>query len=256
MHTLKLGALLAVALTGAPLSAQRTATDTIRFAGQPLVAHRYVPEGAPRCPAVLLLSGDGGWVLGVVHWAEALQADGHEVVGVDAARLVKLSGTEGLAGVIAHWPELARLTGTPPVVLGYSRGATIGLVLAARATPPPPAVLLGVDLEDHFGGPAVPARLAPGVKRRGDYVVDLRPLFLDSARTAQVAIVHGMRDRVVPYEVLRPWLDGLPEPKRVTILARSGHGFGDSRAVLPAIQESLDWAAVEICRGIRPARPP
>lgn len=249
-----LRSLFAVALVAGPLAAQRTTMDTIRFAGQPLVVHRYVPAGATRCPAVVLLSGDGGWVLGVVQWAEALRADGHEVVGVDAARLVKLVGAEGLAGVITRWPELARLTGTPPVVLGYSRGATIGFVLAARAEPPPPAVLLGVDLEDHFGAPAVPRGLAPGVERHGDYVVDLRPLFLDRTRTARIAIVHGTLDRVAPYDALRPWFDGLAEPKRVTILSRSGHGFGDSRAVLPAIRESLDWAAGEACRTLRPTR--
>ena len=246
--------LLAPPLTvGAP-AGQGATVDTIRIAGQPLLVHRYAPASGSRCAPVLLLSGDGGWVLGVVQWAEALQADGHEVVGLDAARLVKLVGAEGLAGLVTDWPELARLTRTPPVVLGYSRGATLGLVLASRAGSPPPVVLLGVDLEDHFDGPAVPAGLSPGLRHRGDYVVDLRPLFVDSARTARVAIVHGMRDRVVPYDAARPWFDRLSEPKRLSILPHSGHGFGDSRTVLPAIRESLDWAAGETCRTVRSQR--
>lgn len=252
---MKRRALLALALAVAPLAGQGTTVDTIRISGQPLLVHRYAPAGATHCPPVLLLSGDGGWTLGVVQWAEALRADGHQVVGLDAARLVKIAGARGLAELVSYWPELARLTQTPPVVLGYSRGATIGLVLATRAPSPPPVVLLGVDLEDHFGGPAVPGGLSLGIRRGGDYVVDLRPLFRDSTRTPRVAIVHGLRDRVAPYELLHPWLDALPQPRRVTILARSGHGFGDSRAVLPAIRESLDWAAGETCRGIRPARP-
>lgn len=248
--------LLALALVAGSLAGQRATVDTAHIAGHALVVHRYAPAGAPRCPSVLLLSGDGGWVLGVVQWAEALRAEGHEVVGLDAARLVKLVGAEGLAGLVADWPDLARLTRNPPVFLGYSRGATIGLVLASRAASPPPVVLLGVDLEDHFDGPAVPRGMAPGARRRGDYVVDLRPLFVDSARTARVAIVHGMLDRVARYDALRPWFDDLSEPKRVTILPHSGHGFGDSRTVLPAIRESLAWAAGETCRGFRPARSP
>jgi len=248
-HALLSPMLMAVALTG-----QGATVDTIRIAGQPLLVHRYAPAAGSRCAPVLLLSGDGGWVLGVVQWAEALQADGHEVVGLDAARLVKLVGAAGLAGLVTDWPELARLTRTPPVVLGYSRGATLGLVLAARAGSPPPVVLLGVDLADHFDGPAVPAGLSPGLRHGGDYAVDLRPLFVDSARTARVAIVHGMRDRVVPYDAVRPWFDRLSEPKRLSILPHSGHGFGDWRTVLPAIRESLDWAAGETCRAVRPAR--
>jgi pimeloyl-ACP methyl ester carboxylesterase len=239
---------LASALAVAPLSAQRAHSDTVLVAGQPLVAHRYEPAGVPRCPSVVLLSGDGGWELGVVYWAEVLAGDGHEVVGVDVTQLVKSAAGEGLRGVVAAWPDLARLTRAPPVVLGYSRGATIGLAFAARAAVPPPVVLLGVDLEDHFGGPAVPDGLAPGVKRHGDYVVNLRPLFEDRARTLRVAILHGMRDRVAPYDSLRPWFDRLPQPKRVTILPNSGHGFGDSRTVLPAIRESLEWAAQDVCR--------
>lgn len=229
-------------------SGARDFTDTLVLSGQPLIAHHYTPAATPQCPSIVLLSGDGGWELGVVHWAEALRTEGHEVVGIDAARLVRLSGAGGLARVIETWPTLRRLAAVPPVVLGYSRGATIGLALATRASLPPPAVLLGVDLEDQFNGPAVPAGLGPAVWRRGHYVVDLRPLFRDRSRTVRVAIVHGMLDRVAPYDSLRPWLDDLPEPKMVTILPRSGHGFGDSRAVLPAIRASIAWAAGEACR--------
>jgi len=241
-------ALVAAAFaTPPPVAAQRVDPDTVMIAGAPLVVHRYEPDGEPRCPAVLLLSGDGGWQQGVVHWAKALAAEGHEVVGVDATRLVTIAGGGGLAGVVDNWSALSRVTRTPPVVLGYSRGATIGLALATRAEPPPPVVLMGVDLEDHFDGPAVPPGLTPGVKRHSDYVVDLRPLFATGARTARVAVVHGMLDRVAPYATVEPWLDRLPEPRRLTILPKSGHGFGDSRTVLPAISESLSWAATGTC---------
>lgn len=167
--------MLGATLVAAPLAAQRSHADTVLVSGQPLVVHRYEPAGAPRCPPIVLLSGDGGWELGVVNWAEGLTSDGHEVVGVDVRQLLRNAAAHGLAGVVEAWPDLGRLTRAPPVLLGYSRGATIGLALAARAATPPPVVLLGVDLEDHFAGPLVPSGLAPGVKRLGDYVVDLRP---------------------------------------------------------------------------------
>ena len=95
-----------VLLFSMPVLARRTEADTVHVAGHTLVVHRYQPAGVPRCPSVVLLSGDGGWALGVVSWAEAMAADGHEVVGVDARRLVAVAGADGLAGVIATWPEV------------------------------------------------------------------------------------------------------------------------------------------------------
>jgi pimeloyl-ACP methyl ester carboxylesterase len=227
--------------------AQRTATDSTSILGARIAVHRYLPAAVPRCPPVLLLSGDGGWELGVVDWARTLQAEGYEVVGLDAARMVRVAGSGGLAAIAAAWPVLRGLTSRPPVLLGYSRGATIGLVLAARAVDPPDVVLLGTDVADAFGGPAVPRGLAPGVRQRGAYVVDLRPLYRDRARSARVAIIHGRRDQVAPYDSVRSWFDSLPEPKLVSILSESGHGFASERALLPVLRASLTWAAQRRC---------
>lgn len=239
------------ALATAPLVAQSARTDSIALLGGRIAAHRYLPAAAPRCPAVLLLSGDGGWALGVVDWARRLQGEGFEVVGIDAAHLVRLAGRGGLAAIVDAWPLLRGLTSEPPVLLGYSRGATLGLAYATRAEPPPDAVLAGTDLEDAFGGPAAPRGLAQGVLRHGAYVVDLRPLYRDGRRATRVAIIHGARDQVAPYAMVRAWFDSLPEPKRITILPRSGHGFADERALLPALRGALDWAAGRACRAGR-----
>jgi len=227
--------------------AQHSATDTTSVLGGRIPVHRYLPAAASRCPPVLLLSGDGGWELGVVDWARTLQAEGYEVVGLDAARMVRLAGSRGLAAIVEAWPALRGLTSRPPVLLGYSRGATIGLVLAARALDPPDVVLLGTDVADAFGGPAVPQGLSPGVWHRGASVVDLRPLYRDHNRSARVAIIHGRRDQVAPYDSVRSWFDSLPEPKMVSILPQSGHGFASERALLPVLRASLAWAAQRRC---------
>ncbi len=240
---------LGLAVQASRAAAQDARTDTVAILGGRLLAHRYLPAGAPRCPPVLLLSGDGGWELGVVDWARRLQEDGHEVVGVDAARLVRLAGPGGLAAVVGAWERLRELTSAPPVLLGYSRGATLGLALAVLARDPPDAVLLGTDLSDTFGGPAAPEGLAPGVRRRLGWTVDLRPLYRERGRTARSAIIPGRLARVAPLDSVRAWFDSLPEPKAVTILPRSGHGFADEATLLPHLREAIAWAGARACGG-------
>jgi hypothetical protein len=143
-----------------------------------LTVYRSTPRPAH---VVLFISGDGGWKLGVVDMARELASMDALVVGVDITRYVKTvvgaagaaapaaagaGGAAGVAGVAGTPPgsaaacfdpagDFARLGKVaaerfglpgqaPPILVGYSSGAT--LVYATLVQAPPRAFAGGVSL--------------------------------------------------------------------------------------------------------------
>jgi type IV secretory pathway VirJ component len=122
----------------------------------------YAPAGPP-ASVVLFVSGDGGWNLGVVSMAKRLRDQGALVVGIDIRTLVRNldSSAAGCAYPAGDLEQLSRAVQVrhrlpayrPPILVGYSSGAT--LVYAALVSAPPEtfagAISLGFcpDLEIH-----------------------------------------------------------------------------------------------------------
>ena len=99
---------------------------------------------ARRPQVVLFISGDGGWNLGVIPMARRLQAEGALVVGIDIRTfLASLERSGACAYPAGNLEELSRAVQLrhrlpeyhPPILVGYSSGAT--LVYAALAQAPP-----------------------------------------------------------------------------------------------------------------------
>jgi type IV secretory pathway VirJ component len=98
---------------------------------------------------VLFVSGDGGWKLGVVDMARELAAEDALVVGIDITRYIKTVVAGGAASPencfdpARDFEELGRAVEArfgypdwkPPILVGYSSGAT--LVYAALVQAPP-----------------------------------------------------------------------------------------------------------------------
>src|SRR5947209_3030966 len=163
MGHLKAAAIAVVMLaTGAVAgAAPTTSEDTFTFgaAGRVTV---YSPAGTP-ASVVFFVSGDGGWNQGVVPMAKRLRDLGALVVGIDIRTFLK--GLESSSSRCAYpagdLEELSRAVQlrwklpsyVPPILVGYSSGAT--LVYAALAAAPPEtfkgAMSLGFcpDLEIH-----------------------------------------------------------------------------------------------------------
>jgi type IV secretory pathway VirJ component len=117
--------------------------DTMRFGRfGPVVLYRATSRPSH---VVLLVSGDGGWNLGVVRMAELVARMDALVVGIDIRRyLGALGATKERCSypaadfeALSQWLQrkLAFPKYTEPVLLGYSSGAT--LVYAALAQAPP-----------------------------------------------------------------------------------------------------------------------
>ncbi len=133
----------------------------------------YIPPGKPRSVAIFL-SGDGGWELGVINMARALEHTGAVVIGVDIRQYFSSLGKVAARGdapcqmIAADFETLSHQVQkqiglaeyTVPVLVGYSSGATV--VYATLVQSPPGtfagALSLGFCADQDFVG----VSLCPG----------------------------------------------------------------------------------------------
>ena len=118
-----------------------SATGTVEYPGLGKVAIEQ-PAGTPE-HFVIFLSGDGGWNKGVIGMARHLAQEGALVAGVDVRQMARRGGgssavclnaaasLEGLSHYVQQKYGLARYT--PPVLVGYSSGATLAYATLAQA---------------------------------------------------------------------------------------------------------------------------
>ena len=104
----------------------------------------YREQALPR-GIVLFISGDGGWNEGVVDMARKLSGLGAVVVGVDVTRYLRRLETSGgkclypaadfeaLSKYVQKRLDLPHYT--PPILVGYSSGATLVYAVLAQAPP-------------------------------------------------------------------------------------------------------------------------
>ena len=133
----------------------------------------YIPEGTPKSVAIFI-SGDGGWELGVINMARALERQGAVVIGADVRHyLASLRSAAQRPGapcqmIAADFESLSHQVQKEiglreyrvPVLVGYSSGATI--VYGVLVQSPPGtfagALSLGFCADQDFAG----AELCPG----------------------------------------------------------------------------------------------
>jgi type IV secretory pathway VirJ component len=104
----------------------------------------YKKTATPR-NVVIMISGDGGWKSGVVGFAETFSEMNSLVIGVDILRYFKelRQRTDECYIVAADFVQLATEiekkfdypSYTPPVIMGYSSGATLVYGILAQARP-------------------------------------------------------------------------------------------------------------------------
>ena len=146
MHTrIKIIALLttlfAGLLTAGTARCATTHESTIRF-GLFGDVHIYQNSDKPG-DVVLFISGDGGWNLGVIDMARALANMNALVAGIDINHYLAALGKAGTACSYpaAHFEELSQFLQQryhfdqyrPPVLVGYSSGASLVYTLVAQA---------------------------------------------------------------------------------------------------------------------------
>ncbi len=235
-----------------PPAAPPAAAAGETFAFSPFgTVHVYAPPGVP-AQVVLLISGDGGWNLGVIPMARRLQAEGALVVGIDIRTfLASLERSRPCAYPAGSLEELSRAVQLrhrlpeyrAPILVGYSSGAT--LVYAALAQAPPEtfrgAISLGFCPDVSLRTPLCRGRgLVSRPKAKGTGV--------------DLDVLPGMG---VPWVVLQGDIDQVCAPAetarfvaqvgsgRLVSLPKVGHGFSVTPRWEPQYVEAYHRIAAE-----------
>lgn len=246
---------LALALCAASLALATAVSATVpppnsgadfRFGSFGPVAVYRPASGEPRQVA-LFVSGDGGWNQGVVSMARHLAEHQALVLGIDIRHYLKASQAreescfsaaedlEALSQFAQKKLELARYT--PPILLGYSSGAT--LVYAALAQAPAAtfrgAISMGFcpDLplaKPLCRGEGLSSR--PGAKGQGS-IFEPRKDLKDSW-----LVLQGQVDQVCDPATVDRFAAGIAEA-RVIKLPKVGHGFGVEANWLPQLTAAI-----------------
>jgi type IV secretory pathway VirJ component len=219
-------------------------TVRVPFAGQ---ARLYSPEGKPS-EAVLFLSGDGGWNKGVVDMARrAVRVTGALVAGLSYPAIAKAAGTEKVpcwcpaCDLEEIGKAVEKQAGfkqyAPPILIGYSSGAT--LVYAALASAPPETFAGGLSLGFCPDLDQIPALCRhPGW--RPDY--DEKKRHTDLPAVAEMprpwVALQGKVDKVCDPPATEAFVNGI-RGARVAMLDGVGHGYGNEKHWGAAFDEGL-----------------
>ncbi len=250
---------LMLAMTGSLLVGRVAAaqtTEAIALRGHTQLLRLYGTRGNP---AVVVSSGDGGWVHLAPHVAEVLASRGFFVVGFD----VKAYLESFTSGATTLQPEqeprdykvladfAARGTTAKPILIGVSEGA--GLSVLAATDP---------ETKERIGG--VLALGLPDLNELGwrwkdamiyvTHGVPKEPLFSTRAIVNRVGptplgAIHSTRDEFVPIAEVQKVIDAANEPKKLWIVKASNHRFSDNLAEFDGrLLEAIDWMTARNAR--------
>jgi type IV secretory pathway VirJ component len=265
LAALGLGALATAAAgdpTPAPAAAHHKAKATAKPAGpaddgatRHLQAGRfgsvavYVPQGTPKSVAIFL-SGDGGWELGVINMARALEASGAVVIGVDIRNYFSSLGKVAARGnapcqmIAADFESLSHQVQKQiglaeyvvPVLVGYSSGATVAYATLVQSPPGTfaGALSLGFCADQDFVG----VSLCPGAGLHYSTNKQNELVFEPSTTLRQPWIAfQGQKD-----EVCNPQAADVFAAKvangQIVRLPNVGHGFSVEKNWMPQFKDA------------------
>lgn len=233
------------ALSAAPDATFPTKERTLEFGAFGAV-NVYQPSSRPRAVA-LFVSGDGGWNQGVVDMARELATLDTVVVGIDIRRY--LAATQAGQGTCFHaaidfealsqyiQKKLALPDYTPPVLVGYSSGATLVYAVLVQAPQGTFAGAVSLGFCPDLPLTKPPCRgegLAFHAARNGKGVVfDPSPALASPWR-----VMQGEIDRVCDPASTRAYVAKVPGAK-LFALPKVGHGYSVPRNWLGQLKSAF-----------------
>jgi len=208
--------------------------------------HIYKTSDTPT-HVVLFISGDGGWNLGVVDMARSLALLDSMVVGIDITHYIKeLNGSADACSYgAAHFEELSQYLQkkynfphyVPPLLVGYSSGATMVYTVLAQSPP------------NTFAG-AISMGFCPDLKTskpfcKGNgaltYTVDKKLGFIYEPVERVVApwaVLQGDIDQVCSTPDTKVFVSKVEQGEMVE-LPKVGHGFSVPKNWMPQFKNAF-----------------
>lgn len=240
-------ALVAVLLIVTTVSAQKSKSDEeqLKFGRFGTISiYRTTPHPAR---VVLLVSGDGGWNLGVVDMARMIAQQNALVVGIDIIHYLqalesapdKCSYPAADFEALSQWiqQELGFPDYQQPVLVGYSSGATLVYALLVQAPPNTfaGAISMGFCPDLPLTKPFCKGHgleYEPGPKGKGYSFLPARTI-----EDPWIAF-QGMIDEVCSPAFVDSFVNRVPNAK-VVKLPHVGHGFSVQKNWAPQFREAV-----------------
>lgn len=202
--------------------------------------------GSPQAGRVaLFLSGDGGWNLGVVSMARSVAQQGYLVAGIDFPKYLQsrsdrnrecIAVASDLAATASSIVEDHGLTASPPLLIGYSSGATgvYGALAQSHAGQFAGGLSLGFapDLKTQQ-----PFCTGAGLHAKSDaklgYVYETIP-----AMSSPWVALQGEIDRDVSASATHDFVSRIANAK-IIMLPKVGHGFSVEKNWMPQFKAAL-----------------
>ena len=231
--------------------------------GSALRLHLAAASATAARPLVVYGSGDGGWFGAAVGMFDLIAAEGYPAAGFSTRALLKieqgrhtsLSGeqvAESYHAILdAARRDLGLPAGTPTVLTGWSRGASLAVVAASGPDVDPAVtgiVAIGLPREDELdaepGDDDDPPPASEAIAARGRNASRERLMYPLLARVAprRSAVVQASGDRYLPATEARALFGADSNVRRFFEVPANNHRFGGGKPALrQALSDALAW---------------
>ena len=218
-----------------------------------------------RSPLILYASGDGGWFGTAVRMYRTIAESRLSVVGFSAKAFMDIAQSrrgpvtaahiaEGYQAIINTALRTLRLPDDLPVVLtGWSRGASLAVVVAAHR----PldlrvrgVVAMGLAADEHLDvtgdtdDDRVPSGTSPAITPVRPSAIDLYPL-LSQIAPRRCAVIQASHDSYLPAERARVLFGADSDVKQLVAVDARNHRFdGGEAAFVEALRRSIGWVSM------------
>lgn len=207
----------------------------------------YKQSGLPRNIAILI-SGDAGWKYGVLEFAKSFAEKNTVVIGVDILRYYKelRSRKEECYRVATDFVELAtaverkyNFTGyIPPVIMGYSSGATLVYGILAQARP---GTFIGGISLGFCSDIELPKRLCQTNGLTEKVLTEGKSYLLqpDSFLGNPWIVLQGKKDKICQFDTVADFVKKTVDAELIAI-PETGHDFSRLADFMPQWKEAYN----------------